>query len=339
MTLDAIRFVDAPGQSESLALALISVAAAHGARIEYDALCAALGLSCTAVSTVAEPSPGWWMTFGRDAFLGPAARLFGFEVRDLHPPDVAVDMISAEEFGQHWDVSYKPLIRAALANGQPVLAWQGWSGVQWPFWGVITAPAGECFTGYSLWSSGPLLLDRPALQCCVVERFEPSMAAPPRDRLLAMALHHTDQYLSAAPLAPRVPGPAAPTVVTGPAAYDAWETWLASDAAVRTPDAWNEHRQHADFIAAGHASAAEFFRSMQEVAPRQIHGGMQEAIRLCDLITDLLASSRDPDLVSSLFQQQQGREELLSAVRTAEAHERLLADVVHEWSAALGPGR
>src|SRR5690606_11352344 len=110
-----------------------------GATFDYDDLCAALGVSFAAVSVGSESSPGWWTTYGRDAFLAPAARLFGLHVRDLHPPEVALEMTGAEEFGQHWELSYKPHIQQALRNGQPVLAWQGWPDVRWPFWGVVTA--------------------------------------------------------------------------------------------------------------------------------------------------------------------------------------------------------
>jgi hypothetical protein len=126
-----------------------------------------------------------------------------------------------------------------------------------------------------------------------------------------------------------------PLVVTGPAAYDAWEVWLDSDAPASTHEAWNEHRQHAEFIAAGHASAAIFLRRMLEAAPPELREGVQDAAQLCDLVVALLASSRDPGLVSSLFTRAEGRRELLDCVKAAEARDRLLTDVFHELAAAL----
>src|SRR4029079_6396315 len=98
MQLDTLQFVEAAGRSETLALALMSVAANAGIDIDYDDLCAALGLSCTVVSVAPEPSPESVMTYGGDAFVTPVARLFGLEVRDLQPPDVAVEMAEADEF-------------------------------------------------------------------------------------------------------------------------------------------------------------------------------------------------------------------------------------------------
>src|SRR5207245_829727 len=152
-------------------LALRAVAASAGAAFNYDDLCAALGISFTTVSTSAEPSPAHWLTYGRDLFIEPVGRMFGFALRDLHPPDIGVDMLAAEEFPQHFELSYKPLIRRALENRQPVLAWRGWEGDFARDWGVITGTKGDDFIGAV--PNAQLTHTAPAMQCYVVERFEP----------------------------------------------------------------------------------------------------------------------------------------------------------------------
>src|SRR5688572_28534255 len=100
MKLEPIAVREAEGEVESLVLGLRAVGEARAVELDYDDLCAAMGLSFAAVATVTEASPGWWMTYGRDMYLESAAKIFGFELRDLSPPDVAVDMLSAEEFAQ-----------------------------------------------------------------------------------------------------------------------------------------------------------------------------------------------------------------------------------------------
>lgn len=335
MDLTSIRFLEGPDRHETLALSLMSVATSLRMEIDYHDLCAALGLSCTTVSTRLDPSPGWWMTYGRDAFVESAARLFGLELRNLQPPDVAVDMLAADEFGQHWEYSYKPLIRRALENGQPVLAWQGWPEFRWPLWGVITSTQESDFAGWTLWSQDqPQPLCSPALQCYVVERAETDRGSPPRDRLLSVALAHMDAYMNAAPLAPPLEEREPPRIVTGPAAYRAWIQWIESGSTDLSREAWNEHRQHADFVAAGHESGAVFLRRMLDVTAQDLRERLGEAIEHCGRVSRLLASSRDPGLVASLFGTPQGRQELLDAVRSAGAENRLLADTIHELALA-----
>ena len=52
MDLSTIRFIETPGRHETLALSLMSVGAGAGVQMDYDDLLAALGLSCTAISTI-----------------------------------------------------------------------------------------------------------------------------------------------------------------------------------------------------------------------------------------------------------------------------------------------
>ncbi len=327
MPLDNIVIQEQPGELESLALALRAVGRDAGAELDYDDLCAALGVSFTACSTTREKRPGWWQTYGRDAFLIPAATLFGFELRDLHPPDVGIDMVFADEFPQHFELSYKPLILRALENGQPVLAWQGWEGFRWPFWGVITGAAGENFVGTTLWGNGqPVAHVNPAMQCYVVERCEP--CAPPRDALRAMAMKHADGYMNRAVLAGGhglAKGP--PPLVTGPSAFDAWEAWLEhgefGDPAV--DDAWNDHRQNAEFITAARAGAERFLGKHRASFGDGSAEQVANAIEACADLRRALEVSGDERQVQEHFATRPGRQALLAMLHAAEAADRRLA--------------
>ncbi len=321
-----ITIQESPGETESLAVCLRSIAAAAGVPLDYDDLCAALGVSFAAVSSVSDSSPSWWMTFGRDAFLTPAARLFGLSLRDLQPPDVGVEMAGADEFSQHFELSYKPLIRAALRNGQPVLAWQGWGDEGWPLWGVITAEQGDTFEGVTLWSGGrSLTLTRPALQCYVVEEADPF--APNRTALLTTALTHADAYMNRAPFQPTLPEAGAAPIVTGPAAFDAWEAWVSSGAA---EFAWNEHRQHAEFVAGARESAARFLGGMRPIIPEAARDTLEQAIACCESIAQRLAASRDPQTAPALLAGTQARERMREVLTAAEADDRRLAMHIEE---------
>jgi len=335
MDLNTINVREEAGRYESLSLALRAVAEAARGQIDYDALCAALGVSFCAVSVRAEPAPGWWMTYGRDAFVEPAARLFGIRLRNLQPPDVGVEMSRAVEFPQHFDASYLPLIQRALENGQPVIAWQGWPDASAMFWGVITAASGEGLEGVTLWAGGERVrLVSPAVQCHVVEECSPQL--PPRDRLFGMAMRHADAFMNRAPFAPVPAGAEPPAMITGPAAFDAWERWLAETefGPVEQDAAWREHRQHADFVAASRRSAVAFLESMREIIPAQRRDDMSEGIRCCQEVADLLSPSIEEAIVREAFTSAAGREQLLAAVHAAEAADRRLAMLVEQFAEA-----
>ncbi|MHC4441881.1 MAG: hypothetical protein ACYTF1_03530 [Planctomycetota bacterium] len=326
MNLNNIIIREATNEYESLALALQALAAAKKIKFDYHDLAAALGLSFTAISTSAEKNPGWWTTYARDAFLVPAGQLFGIELRPIHHPSVGIDMLAADEFAIHFQQSYIPLIQQALLNNQPVIAWQGWPDFHWPFWGIITAQTENQLLGTTLWADGKLLpLTKPALQCYMVERCQPEIPAP--GHLFKKAVHHADQYMNHAPYAHNLPNAPSPDIVTGPAAFDAWEKWLDDDnfGNPQEDQSWNEHRQHAEFISASRASAARFLdrnRSGPINNQNQIVG---EAISSCRSLVNRLADSCDPETVKKLFATRQGRQTLLQSIHAAEADDRKLA--------------
>jgi hypothetical protein len=333
MNLERIVLREEENRYESLALCLRAVAEAAGGELDYDAACAAMGLSFAAVSVRAEPAPGWWLTCGRDLFLESAAELFGLRLRSLHPPDVGVEMTRAAEFAQHFEASYVPLIRTAIGNGQPVLAWQGWPGVSGRFWGVITQAADSGLAGVTLWAGGGVVpLAAPAMQCYVVESCVPRL--PPRDRLLADALTHADAWLNRAPMSPVAAGAAGPaSAVTGPAAFDAWEEWLTGGEFTGPGEeaAWQEHRQHAEFLVTSRRSGVAFLQSIREILPADDQDSLEQWLACCRAEIDELAPSCDEDYARTQFSTAAGREVLLQSVHQAEAAHRRLAMLIEEY--------
>jgi hypothetical protein len=217
-----------------LAYAVRAVARQAGYGIDPDDLNAAMAWSWMICANPDEADIGLWSMYARDAFLIEAGRLFGMQIREVHPPEAARGLKASAEFDQHFDASYRPLILRALEHGQPVLAWQGWPGERMMSWGVLaeSCDEGVGFRGMTLASdaefASPSLrtLVRPPIQVYVVERITPRV---PRDvELLDAALSHARIVLGNQ-LNDRF------GVVTGPAAIDEWIVRLCP--ADRTPSA------------------------------------------------------------------------------------------------------
>lgn len=211
----------AAGRCQSLVHAVCEIARRAGHDLNHDDLSAALGLCWSPVAVPAEPDLGQWPMYARDAFLPEAGRLFGLTIRDIHPPEAARGLDTAAEFAQHFDASYRPLIRRALEHDQPVLAWQGSVGERGMCWGVIrgVCDGGVGFSaevydrGEATGSREAIALAQPPVQLYVVESAAPSR--PETGALIELVLRNADIVLSNG-LADRF------GVVTGPGAYDMW---------------------------------------------------------------------------------------------------------------------
>ena len=232
----------AAGRCQSLVRALREIARRAGSDLNHDDLSAALGLCWSPVAVPTEPDLGLWPLYARDAFLPEAGRLFGLTIRDMHPPEAARGLSAAAEFAQHFDASYRPLIRRALEHDQPVLAWQGPVGDRGMCWGVIRGVCdggvgfeAEVFDGGE--ASGPrkaITLATPPVQLYVVESAAPSR--PEIGALIELVLRNADIVLSNG-LADRF------GVVTGPGAYDRW---------IERLDVQGESRGEVDRLLAAH---------------------------------------------------------------------------------------
>ncbi|MGD8452777.1 MAG: hypothetical protein PVJ57_13240 [Phycisphaerae bacterium] len=171
-----ITWADIAGEDESLARCLGVVLEAAGGRRPYDELVSLLGLGAATVA-VEGMNPSWWPTCGRDVALDSTAVLLGMRVRELHPPAAAVGLERSSEYAAHFRDSYAPLVRVALANDQPVLAWCGWPAPAERCWGVIVRAREEALIGYVGGHDGqPVELVGPALQAHVIEDCHPTAA-------------------------------------------------------------------------------------------------------------------------------------------------------------------
>ncbi len=144
--LDSVKFREDAPVKDSLILSLDAILRAYGAEVDLTALSAAV---------YASAKPDWRMIRSPENLRGAsalqvrvvdAARKWGVELRDLHPPDAA-PLPTPPEFEQHFRDSYMPFIRAAIERDEPVLAWMGWPPPNACEWGVITGidPAtGRC---------------------------------------------------------------------------------------------------------------------------------------------------------------------------------------------------
>ncbi len=327
MNLGTVVLPEEPGRYESLAICLQGVAESVRGQIDYDDLCSALGLSMTTVSAGSIDAPGWWMTCGRDLLVEPVAELFGIRLRNLHPPGMGVELYGADEFEQHFEASYEPLIARAIENGQPVLAWRGWPDLGAYHWGVITGVDDQGFTGRTIWRGGQIdRLVEPTYQCYVVEECEP--VAPPLERLFKSTVRAANVYINQAPFAPLTGGGGPLRLVTGPAAYDAWELWIEHLADAEAATAWTEHRQHAEFITASRRSAIAFLKKYASVAGPDRRDVLAEMVAHCEAVVEQLAESVDEQRAASAFRTRGGRERLLAGVHAAEAAERRLAAII-----------
>lgn len=327
MILEAVTIQASPREHESLAIALRAIARMGGVDPNYDEICAALGISLVAIVGPAESSPALWPTFGRDAFLAPTARLFGIHLRDLHPPEVGVDMLWAEEFAQHFDLSYKPLIRQALQNEQPVLAWGGWAGDPTPRWGVLTTAADEDLLGVVPGTLDPVQLSHPALQCYVVEHYEPR--TPSSEEVFDTAMTHAHGFLTRSTALFQHLTPPGSKIVAGPAAFDVWATWLQSQRPGNEADPAREaFRIYTKTLCSARTSAARFL-ARSDAAQGPSHAAMMDAImHACDSFAAELGLLCRPAEVHALWQTAEGHQELLENIRTAQAIDRQIADCV-----------
>ncbi len=244
------------GEVEPLPLVLRALITSDGTVPSYDAVNAALGLSVTPVAVKAVDDLSRWPAYGRDFHLAPVASMLGLHLRHLHPPDVGLDMSRADEFDQHFELSYRPLIQRALENDQPVIAWRGWEDETLPSWGVVTGMSGRMFTGCMAGTGKTYVLTGSAWQCYVVERQEKT--AVDEVDLATAALRHADTMLQVGMLQAEA-GRAVGDVLLGDAAHLHWRGWLETSDPKQSDVNLNRCRRYAEFLSHGRMSAKRFW--------------------------------------------------------------------------------
>ena len=121
----------------------------------------------------------------RHELVESAARLYGLELRDLHPPDAAPLPITPPEFAAHFRDSYLPFITQSLDRGKPAMAWMGWPKPDERKWGLIVgfdATSGQCM-GITMYSSAPVAMSAAPVQVFVVVSYESTQ--PTREQIAA----------------------------------------------------------------------------------------------------------------------------------------------------------
>lgn len=252
LTLDPQKDAAAAGLAP-LAAALCAAARQRGAALPLDDVAAALARPFLVCALSHDSDVARWPAYAQDAFLIPAARLFGVTVREIHPPEAARGLERAQEFEQHFEHSYRPLVWRALEHDQPVLAWQGWAGDDPLAWGVITRTCeqGTGLAGTVLGASlRTAVLERPAVQMYVLERVEPS--SPGSTELFATVVEHARVALHNR-FAERF------AAVTGTAALDTIVAQVdAGTGAFGESTTGSDVRRWAQWLAAGCASGLRF---------------------------------------------------------------------------------
>jgi len=293
VNVDSLADVPALDPSFSLTHALRHVALCGGRELDVDDLHAALGLSFMTVAVPSLERVSLWPLAARDAFLVEAAQLFGMTVREVHPPEAARGLDGAEEFAQHFDASYRPLIETALAHGQPVLAWAGWTGAAERLWGLVNGP-GEGpigFAGTIIGADGAVNghhvpFSRPPMQLYVVETVSARTAAP--DELLRCAIAHAGAALGNR-LSERF------AVVTGPEAFDAWAARIAcpSERQAGPCSEAVEHGRLAGSVIAAHRSGLRFLQRWTEACGDGRRDLLQALARGCQDLVGALGGCTD----------------------------------------------
>jgi len=318
MSLATLRIRESRDHQESLACCLEAILRWSGLEVPGDDLTAALGVSLvTASSGRDDDDLGCWPAYGRDLSLVEAAALFGMRLRDAHPPEAARGLANLPEFAQHFEASYKPLVLGALANNEPVIAWQGWPDDRRLAWGVITGTCeqGIGLAGTTIGAGGEAVpLDAPPVQLYVVESVaprQPQAAALVRAAMSA-ACHLADESHG------RRWG-----IRAGPAALELWAQRLASDQGISrggvTPSG---HLRLANHLIRARESATRFLDRHAGAAPAgagPMLADLHSAVRR--MIAALLPAA-DTTAVEQACATLDGRRTLAGQVRAAAAIER-----------------
>ncbi len=299
----------------SLMLTLRAVTHRAGCDVDIDDLSAALGLSWMVCAVPGDSNLARWPMYARDAFLIEAGRLFGLGIREIHPPEAARGLSNASEFRQHFDASYRPLLRRAVDNGQAVLAWRGWPDHREMMWGLITRPCeeGVGFAGVTFSSSQSvaadeeMVLEKPPIQLYVVETANPVQPDP--YALWRLSLDHVLSVL-ANELAERF------GVLTGPAAYNAWIDRLRRERAAGPPESDSAvgHNRLAAYVVAAHQSTLRFLDAQLSYGTPRQRGAIEVMVHGCRKIVTSLEEYLELAAVRAMSQTTTGREKLIHGV-------------------------
>lgn len=329
MDLHAIQMTPERGERGSLALCVRALVAAARGTLNCDAFETALGGALVTIALPLEATPSAWSHYAQDAFLESTAPLFGLRVRDLHPPEVGMSMLTAEEFPQHFELSHQPLIHRALEHGQPVLAWRGWDGEEHPTWGIITRWTEGVFWGLVPHHPDQRRLVAPAAQCYVIEQCEPCSPTP--EALLSAILTHSHGLLQRLCARGGRHRTESPEFLTGTPAYEAWLGWLGrQEPSTHSSPARMAHYRYARHVSMTRLAAARVLEVLDVAqSPRRVD--LLDTIEACcEVIADDLASAASAHFLPALWSTDSGHELLRQAVDDARAADERIAQCLRE---------
>ncbi len=314
MQISNLRVRDIENRWESLSLCVQAIARWAGVELHFRSINAALGLSfMISAPRDVSVSLSWWMTFGRDAFLVEAGKLFGLRFRRIDLPDAILTDATSAEAHQAFGSTVKPVIAEALAGQHPVLAWRGWPDYHSYLWGVITEPHDSelGFGGTTMWAGGKVLpLMAPPARLYVVEKAEPRQ--PDGDEILCFAISNAKAVVNNQ-VAPEY------GVVTGLDAYDRWVQWLADDPQDHesAEQSGSGHYQMARFVTYNRESACRFIDHYKDGLHEEVHPYLEAMLADCRGVINALATSRDLKAVEVLYDSADGRAALAAGVHAA----------------------
>ena len=312
-------------------MALQALLRRAGCEVHYRSLNAALGLSF--MTSVRDPGRclASWMAEGRDALLGRTAPRFGIRLRELHPPDAAAGLEDAPEFAQHFEASYKPLIKRMLEHDQPVLVSGGWPGKSSGQWGIIASVCDEGIglSGTTLGSGSELVpLAAPPVQAYVVEEVAPHV--PSDDELFRLVV------CNACVVVQNRTDPRFGTT-TGPGVYDSWLERLRHKHVCATCRGRGAgcHKRTASAVTLARESAVEFLSHHRDALSGPPRHNVDKLIAECKGVIQALGLSCDLSAVQQLLESEDGRAKLARDVELAHTHETAIRDYLGQLSEML----
>ena len=305
--------------------AVLGHGGAAGAGVDNDDLAAALGRPLLCGALPGEARLSCWAAAWHDAFLADAARLFGLSLRAIQPPDAARGLEQATGYAQHFEASYLPFVRAALAHGQPVVAWSGLSrgDAEEPGWVLVThtGKSGAELAGLGLVEGDPrragaiqpltpreVVFEQPPVQLYIVEECKPAVPAP--SEVLALAIEHVRLSVSGA--LDECFG-----LVTGVAAYDHWIERIQRDSGGPAAQLAAGHARLAALVVEGARSGERFFGRHADVAPVGQRDVARSLRAVCREIADALAPGLDATSLAPRLRDRAGVAELVEQLATA----------------------
>jgi len=326
-----LRWTASQNHYESLAVSLRAVLAHFQQDRSYDELLAALGLGTATVAVPDDPL-GWWCTCARDLWLAETAKLYGLQLREMHPPQTALGLGRSPEYAQHFRDSYVPLVARALEHEQLVLAWCGWPSPCDRLWGVITHVDGQMLVGQTLSRDRRSLpLTGPANQLYIVEGFDPPglESATPTDFFDHAARAASAMWSGA--------WAAELDIQMGPSAYQVWQTTLRASA--KEPAATPSLHSQQSRATRVHAAARTYLATwLRRIAGALAGDRIQMAAHwanACDRIAERLLPYESADVVRELLDQPGGVDRICRALDDICALE---SNVVETLETLTSPG-